>query len=363
MDNFIQLDQVIFGNTAARWAASVGVFVAVTLGLRLLSAFVLHRMNALAQRTHTDVDDLVTELLHNTKALFILLVAVWLAASTLVLSPGVQDVLAKVLVVGLFLQGALWATGVIAYAINRYHRHQVQLDPGGETALGAMSFIARTLVWAVALLLVLDNLGMDVTALITGLGIGGIAVALALQNVLSDLFASLAIVLDKPFVVGDFIVVGDFLGTVEYVGLKTTRLRSQSGEQLVFHNSDLLGSRIRNFKRMSERRAVFQIGVTYDTSLEKVRAIPAIIRETVEAQDGTRFDRSHFKTYGAFSLDFETVYFLLVPDYNTYMDTQQRINLEIFRRFQEESIEFAYPTQTVFIQPAAAVTAGPASVG
>ena len=356
MENFIQLDQVIFGNTVARWAISVAVFVAAIIGLRLLSLLVLHRLTALAGRTHTDLDDLVVELLHKTKVLFILLVALSLAASTLVLSPGLTDALVKVLVVGLLLQGAFWGTTVITYLIGRYHHHQVALDPGGATALGAMSFIARTLVWAVVLLLALDNLGIDVTALITGLGIGGIAVALALQNVLSDLFASLSIVIDKPFVVGDFIIVGDLLGSVEYVGLKTTRIRSLSGEQLIFSNSDLLGSRIRNFKRMSERRAVFQIGVTYDTPLEKLRTIPTIIRETVEMQDNTRFDRSHLKAYGAFSLDFETVYIVLVPDYNSYMDIQHRINLEVFRRFQEEGIEFAYPTQTVFVHPASAVT-------
>jgi small-conductance mechanosensitive channel len=207
--------------------------------------------------------------------------------------------------------------------------------------------VGRALVWAVVGLLVLDNLGVDVTALVTGLGIGGVAVALALQNVLSDLFASLSIVLDKPFVVGDFIVVGDSMGSVEHVGLKTTRLRSLSGEQLVVSNSDLLGSRIRNYQRMSERRAVFQLGVTYETPPDKLRAIPAILRAVIEAQSATRFDRSHFKSYGAFSLDFETVYYVLTPDYNRYMDIQEAINLELLRHFTAHGIEFAYPTSTV----------------
>jgi MscS family membrane protein len=184
---------------------------------------------------------------------------------------------------------------------------------------------------------------------VAGLGIGGIAVALALQNVLSDLFASLSIVLDKPFVVGDFVGVGEFLGTVEYVGLKTTRLRSLSGEQIVFSNSDLLGSRLRNYKRLRERRAVFQIGVTYDTPEPKLRAIPKLLRSIVEAQQNTRFDRAHFRTYGPYSLDFEVVYFVLVSDYNDYMDIQQAINFEVFTRFQTEGIEFAFPTQTLFV--------------
>ena len=185
--------------------------------------------------------------------------------------------------------------------------------------------------------------------MVAGLGVGGIAVALATQNILGDLFASLSIVLDKPFVIGDFLIVGDFMGSVEYVGLKTTRLRSLSGEQLVFSNTDLLGSRIRNYGRMYERRVVFKLGVTYQTPREKLSRIPAIIREAIETQDNSRFDRSHFQAYGDFSLNFESVYYIGSPDYNLYMDVQQAVNLRIHERFEEESIEFAYPTQTLFV--------------
>jgi len=192
-------------------------------------------------------------------------------------------------------------------------------------------------------------MGVDITALIAGLGIGGIAVALALQNVLGDLFASLSIVLDKPFVIGDFIIVDDLLGTVEHIGLKTTRVRSLFGEQLVFSNSDLLNSRIRNYKRMHERRIVFSLGVTYQTPYEKLAAIPDIIREIIELQEQVRFDRAHFKEYGDFALEFEIVYYMLVPDYNAYMDTQQAINLALYERFEKEGISFAYPTQTLYV--------------
>ncbi len=204
------------------------------------------------------------------------------------------------------------------------------------------------------LLLSLQNVGVDVTALVAGLGVGGIAVALALQNILGDLFASLAIVLDKPFVLGDFINVGgEFLGSIEAIGLKTTRIRSLSGEQLVFSNSDLLGSRIRNYGRMAERRIAFTVGVTYETPKDRLAEIPGIIREAVEAQDKVRFDRSHFQKFGDFSLDFETVYYVLSPDYSTYMDIQQAINLRLFGEFGDRGIEFAYPTQTLhlFKQP------------
>jgi small-conductance mechanosensitive channel len=189
--------------------------------------------------------------------------------------------------------------------------------------------------------------------MIAGLGVGGIAVALAAQNILGDLFASLSIILDKPFVVGDFLIIGDFLGSVEKVGVKTTRLRSLSGEQLIFSNNDLLGSRIRNYGRMFERRVIFSIGVTYQTPADKLRAIPDMLREAVESQQPVRFDRAHFQKYGDFALIFEIVYYVLSADYKQYMDIQQAINLQINEDFEEHGIEFAYPTQTLYVSKTA----------
>ncbi|MEO0578147.1 MAG: mechanosensitive ion channel family protein, partial [Pseudomonadota bacterium] len=197
--------------------------------------------------------------------------------------------------------------------------------------------------------LILSNLGVNITALVAGLGVGGIAIALAAQNILGDLFASLSIILDKPFVVGDFLAVDSYLGSVERVGIKTTRLRSLSGEQLVFSNNDLLGSRVRNYGRLHERRIVFSIGVTYETTPAKLKAIPTILREAVEAEQDVRFDRAHFKSYGDFALIFEIVYYVLVADYNRYMDIQQSINFALFERLAEEGVAFAYPTQTVYV--------------
>jgi small-conductance mechanosensitive channel len=206
------------------------------------------------------------------------------------------------------------------------------------------------LLWLAILLLALDNLGFNVTALIAGLGVGGVAVALAVQNILGDLFASLSILIDKPFVVGDFIVIDDYMGSVEHVGLKTTRVRSLSGEQLVFSNSDLLKSRLRNYGRMFERRVVFTLGVTYQTPREQLKQIPAILKAAVEAQERTRFDRSHFAKYGDFSLNFETVYYVLGPDYTLYMNIQQAINLYVHEQFEQAGIDFAYPTQTLLVR-------------
>jgi len=232
---------------------------------------------------------------------------------------------------------------------------QTKLD---DTALPWINRGVQVLVVGTAAMIGLHNLGIDITALIASLGIGGIAVALAVQNILADLFACLTISFDKPFVIGDFIIVGDLMGTVEHIGLKTTRIRSLSGEQLVFSNNDLLGSRIRNFKRMYERRVVFNFGVVYQTSYDHLAEIPAMVKKVIGAQEQTRFDRAHFKSYGDSSLDFEVVYYVLVPDYNTYMDIQQAINMSLFRQFEKKGIQFAYPTRTLYInqepsQPAA----------
>jgi small-conductance mechanosensitive channel len=199
-----------------------------------------------------------------------------------------------------------------------------------------------------------------VTALMAGLGVGGIAVALAIQSVLGDLFASLSIALDKPFVIGDFVIVGDFMGTVERVGLKTTRIRSLSGEQLVFSNSDLLSSRIRNYKRMEERRVPFVVGVTYQTPAAELEAIPGVVRDIIESTDSTRFDRAHFKGFGDSAYLFEFVYYVLSADYAVFMDIQQAINLGIVRQFAERGIEIAYPTRTLHMATPVATEVLPA---
>ena len=217
-------------------------------------------------------------------------------------------------------------------------------------AYSVITWIAKAALWTIVVLLALNNLGIQITALVAGLGISGIAVALAVQNILGDLFASLSIVMDRPFVIGDFIIVGDQMGTVEHVGLKTTRVRSLSGEQIVFSNTDLLSSRIRNYRLMNERRVLFTLGMTYQTPAEKLERIPGMIQEIIEAQEQVRFDRAHFASYGDFSLNFEIVYWVLDRDYALYMDIQQEINLALYRKFEEEGIEFAYPTQTLFIE-------------
>ena len=224
-------------------------------------------------------------------------------------------------------------------------------DPGFATSgiSQAVRHIGRLALWAVLVVFALDNLGVEVTALVATLGIGALALALAARTVLADLLASLVIVLDRPFTKCDVVAVGDMSGTIERIGVKTTHVRSLSGELLVLSNSDVLSSPIRNFGRMKKRRVVLALGVPYHTALEQVEAIPGMIREAVERQSRTRFDRAHFRGFGELALEFEVVYYELTSDYNLYMDTQQAISLELLRRFREAGIEFAFPTRAVHV--------------
>ncbi|MEZ4408149.1 MAG: mechanosensitive ion channel family protein [Polyangiales bacterium] len=350
------LDQSWAGNTLRTWLLALGALVLTRVVLGLMRAFLERRAGRLASLTRTRLDDLAVTVLGHTRSWFLWAVSLQVAALMLQLDARWQRGAHVVIVFAFVVQAALWGGALI----TEVSQHYVDGDPEDEesiategarrTAAGTAGFVARMVLWAGLLLLLLDNLGVNISALIAGLGIGGVAVALALQNILGDVFASVTIAIDKPFVVGDFIVVGDFLGTVESVGLKTTRLKSLHGEQLVFANADLLKSRLKNYKHLAERRIVFGFGVTYQTTADDLEKIPGLVMSIVEARDGLRFDRAHFKSFGASSLDFEVVYYVSDPDYAFYMDRQQAINLALVRAFAERGIEFAYPTQTLFVQ-------------
>jgi len=343
------LNRVFFLNPIRTWLVALGIGVAVFLVLCLLRRFIHRRLEAFSRRTQTKVDDLIADLIRKTKFYFLLALSLYAGIHVLDLSAKLKTILDKAIIFAILIQGVVWLGLIFDFWIGRTRERKGEEDPSSKAAFSALDVIGRVVLWSGAVLLALDNLGVHVTALIAGLGVSGIAVALAVQNILGDLFASMSIVLDKPFLVGDFIVVGDLLGTVEHIGLKTTRVRSLSGEQIVFANSDLLKSRIQNFKRMCERRVVFTLGITYQTPAEKLEAIPAMIRGIVEAQKNVRFDRSHFQGYGESALKFESVYYVTIPDYTAYMDIQQAVNLEIFKKFAAEGIEFAYPTRTLFL--------------
>jgi small-conductance mechanosensitive channel len=344
------LAKSFYNNTIQSWLIAAAVAAAVWLVVMIAKGVLHRKIKARAAKTVTKVDDLIALLIKKIKPLFVLVIAVYMGALSLKLPPSLAAVLSRLAVLALLLQGAVWGSHIITYWIGRTREKREEGDKAGTTVMGLLNFFVRAVLWAVVLLLVLDNFGVNITTLIAGLGIGGVAVALALQRVLGDLLASLSIVLDKPFLVGDFIIIGDYLGTVEHIGIMTTRIRSLGGEELVFGNNDLLQSRIRNYKRMAERRVVFSVGVTYQTAPDKMKAIPGLIKAAVESQANTRFDRSNFKAFGDFSMNFETVYWVLSPDYNLYMNIQEAINLNLLEKFAAQGIEFAYPTQTLFLE-------------
>jgi len=347
----------ILHNTVTRWLAALAVLVVGLVVLRIAKSIVSRRLRKFAERTKTTVDDLVARLVARTRLFFLLGISTYFASQIVALPERASTLIARIVLVVVLVQAGIWGTHVVKYVVRHYVHPDPERPDETQMSQSALVFLGRVALWSLVLILALDNLGFDITALVTGLGIGGVAVALAVRNILGDLLGSLTIMLDQPFSVGDFIVVGDFMGVVEHIGWKTTRARSVDGEELIFANSDLLQSRLRNYRRIAERRAVMTVGVTYETPEELLALVPKLLEEIVGEHDGTRFDRAHFKRLGASSLDFEMVYWMEDADFVRYMDTLQSINLGIVRRFREEGIAFAYPTQKVLVDGARRATA------
>ena len=347
------LEQTYLGNTILQWGLALIVAVVVLVTVRILKSFTVRRLRKLAERSKTDLDDLIVDLLGSTKFFLILGLSLYAGSLMLDLPGDSRDFVTNVAVLIFLLQATLWGNYVIKYLVSQFVEARLEEDASTATMVNAFGFVARLIFFSVILLVAFGTVGFDVSALVTGLGIGGIAIALAVKDILSDLFGSLTIALDKPFVLGDFITTGDYAGTVEHIGLKTTRLRSNTGEQLVFSNADLLGSRLRNYKRMQERRALMNLGVTYDTPPDKLAAIPAMLQDIIDTHELARFDRAHFADFGDFSLNFQVVFWVTKPGYADFMNTRQAINLQIYERFAKEGIEFAFPTQTLYVEKGA----------
>jgi small-conductance mechanosensitive channel len=345
------VSQMIFNNSLETWALASLIVLGTMLALQIAKRYLLKRLAGLIFSKRRDLETVTTKLVQQTKFIFMLIVSIYAGSRILNLPESTSTFIALVAGITFIIQVGIWAHTLVEALVEVRMEESLPEDAGNVTTLNALSLIAKGVVWTIVLLLVLDNIpGVQVTTLIASLGIGGIAIGLAVQNILGDLFASLSIALDKPFVIGDYIVVGEYRGNVEHVGLKSTRVRSLSGEQLIFGNSDLLSSRIQNYKRMTRRRVAFKIGVTYQTPAEKLTNIPSMLQQIVERQENITFDRAHFLKFGDFALMFEVVYYVETPDFLLFMDIQQAINLQIFQDFEQAGIEFAYPTQTLFVQ-------------
>ncbi len=342
------MDKELFGNPIYMYFVVLAVILAAVLGLFVFKRYIIGILQRMARSTRTSFDDFIVGLVSRLVVPVGGAVIVLLSFKMLRLSPILLKLIDAILVgLGVFFV-AKTSHLLVAYAFRKYWEKQGKGE-ALERSLNGILRVVGFLIWALAVIFYLDNIGFKVSSVIAGLGIGGVAVALAAQAILQDLFSYFSIIFDRPFDVGDFIIVDSFMGTVEYVGIKTTRIRSLSGEQVVFSNTDLTNSRVRNYKRMELRRVVFGFGVVYETPLDKLKKIPQIVENVIKSIDQTRFDRAHFFKYGDFSLDFEVVYYVLNSDYNKYMDIQQEINLKIKEEFEREGIEFAYPTQLLYL--------------
>jgi small-conductance mechanosensitive channel len=342
-----------YGNPLSRWLFAINVLALFIAVLYLVRRVLLRRLEDFASRTTTGLDDFAVRLLRRTKFFVVLVVAVSATSYSLTLRERVHDRLEAAAVVALAIQAAIWGSELVTFGLARYAQRQDGVPDGATaTTLAALGYIARGLLWIVILLVALATVGINVTALITGLGVGGVAIALAVQNILGDLFGALSIVLDKPFVVGDTIQVDAFVGTVEHIGLKTTRVRALSGEQVIFSNADLLKSRIRNFRRQTERRVQFNFTLAPDTATDAAARVPALVRTTVEGvtEPAVRFERAHLVRPTEAGLEYELIYHVPTADYTLYLDAQQRIVLVLLEQLRAMGLTFSAGTRTVVLR-------------
>lgn len=346
MNNF--WNTLILNNTIREWMISLGIILSCLIVLRLIQSIVISRIKVFSAKTKTLLDDFIISIIQSSVMPILYVLTFYFGLQYLNLPARADNVLRIAALVANTFFVLRFFTSFFGYFFNKALLRREKNTQREKQAKGIL-FIIQAIIWVLGILFLIDNLGYDITTLVAGLGIGGIAIALAAQTILGDLFSYLVIFFDKPFEIGDFITVDDKAGTIEYIGIKTTRIRTLSGEQLICSNTFLTNARVHNYKRMHERRIEFNFGVVYNTPAAKLKMIPQLVQKIIESIEGTRFDRAHFRSFGDFSLNFQVVYIVLTPDYNQYMDKQQSINLKIFELFETEKIEFAFPTQTVFV--------------
>ena len=342
------IERVYLGNRVADYLIFVGLFLAAFAAIKIFQHFILRHLRRWAKKTATTIDDFLLNIIQGLVLPLAYFGAFYLSVNTLSLHPLLKKGIDIIGMAILMVFVARLALSFIGYGFNLYFTKRGK-DATSDRSLTGILAVLKVVVWVLAIVVFLDNLGFKISAVIAGLGIGGIAIALAAQAVLGDLFSYFSILFDRPFEVGDFIILDEYLGTIEHVGIKTTRIRSLGGELVILSNTDLTSSRVRNYKRMGKRRVVFKLGVTYQTSLEQLKVIPGVIEKAIKDVKDTTFDRAHFFSYGDFNLVFEVVYYVMSRDYNKYMDIQQEINFAVKKEFEARDIEFAYPTQTLYL--------------
>lgn len=344
IQNILEIN--LLNNTVYDYVVFLGILIGLLIVFKIMQSIILKKLEILSKKTKTDIDDTLIEIVRGVRPGFYAFLSIFLALKFIQVSGIVTAIINWVLII--------WATYVVIVSVQKIINYAFYKKIGDESgnaaqALKTLNVIARSILWVIGVLFILSNMGINITSVVAGLGIGGIAIALALQNILSDLFSSFAIYFDKPFEVGDFIIVGDKMGVVEKIGIKTTRIRALQGEEIVISNQELTSSQIQNFKKLKERRVVFSFGLTYGTSVEKIKQAKKITQEVFEKVLDVRLDRCHFYRFDDSSLSFEVVYYVNSSEYNVYMDIQEQINLKIKEIFEKENIDMAFPTRTVHL--------------
>src|SRR6056297_3079725 len=342
------LQYILLNNSIYDYLLSIGIIILGLIIIRVLRYILSEKITKLLKRISTRFSNFIDKSIEKRLIPLASIIIIYAALNRLTLSQSINKTINIVFIFSIVIYITLLIQDIIVYTMEKYWEKK-QSNQAQDTVFTVSVFLVKLITWLIAVLFILDNLNIEIRGLITGLGIGGIAIAFAAQTILADIFSYFTIFLDRPFDIGDFIVIGDYKGAVEHIGIKTTRVRSLSGEQLVFSNNDLTNSRINNYKRMKRRRVNFDFGVVYDTPLVKLKKIPQIVKKIITEIEKTDFDRAHFSSYGEYSLIFQVVYYVEDSDYKVYMDLQEVINLKLKERFLSEGIKFAYPTHSLHI--------------
>lgn len=345
--NYMLLDNYVW-----EWILAILITLTIYVFLVFLKKVAEKKLKTFAEKTSSNLDDYLLEMLSSISRIFIFLSAINIGSNIITLNENVNNGLGHAFLLILFWQTTKWIVLIANIIFTKYKKiKEANSDMHGVTAINGLTAISKFIIWLIFLMLAMDNLGVDITALVAGLGIGGLAIALAAQSILGDLFASLTIMIDKPIAIGDYVVVDNFMGNVKAIGIKSTKLESLTGEEIIISNSDLLNSRLRNYhqSRMKKRRSTMKIGVIYETNFNELKKIQGILREIVKSNPKTEYIRAIFTNFGDFSLDFELTYNVLSPDYETLTEINHEIRLKIFETFEKEGLRFAYPTRTVHL--------------
>jgi small-conductance mechanosensitive channel len=346
------LDTAFLGNELRDWLVALLVFLIISLALYIFKEIVVSKLHNISRKTKTEADDILIDCIGKMSPLFYFVVSIWGASQFISLPDLVTKVIGWITLAVVLFYITIKIQKLTEYVLNK-HVFKKEKEGDIKSTLVIRRFIGqitKILIWTVALLLFLQNLGVQISVLLGGLGIAGLAIGFAIQNILEDIFSFFSIYFDKPFEIGDFIIVGEERGTIESIGIKSTRMRSLQGQELVVSNKELISRQIHNYRKMEERRIVFNFGVTYETDSQKLQKVNKIVKKIFNGIQNARIDRVHFHEFGDFSLNYEVVYFVTTQDYYTYMDTQQKVNLELIKEFEKEGIEFAYPTKRILLE-------------